>query len=86
MAIKIRGILKKMQDQIASILDCKVPVLAGIHGLCIGGGIDMTSMCDIRYCTEDSKFTIKEIDIGMAADIGTLQLFPVITGNSSFFR
>lgn len=48
-----------MQGQIASILECKVPVLVGIHGMCIGGGIDMTSLCDIRYCTEDRYQIIK---------------------------
>ena len=37
----------------SAVLDCRVPVIAGIHGLCIGGGIDLSSLCDIRYCTED---------------------------------
>lgn len=70
-----------MQKQFLKIFDCKVPVLVGIHGKCIGGGVDMISMCDIRYCTADAEFTIKEIDIGMAADLGTLQLVANITGS-----
>ena len=42
-----------MQQQLITILDCKVPVLMGIHGLCLGGGIDISCFGDIRYCTED---------------------------------
>jgi len=52
-----------------------VPVIAAIHGYCIGAGVDLASACDIRLCAKDVKFTIKEIDIGLAADIGTLQRF-----------
>lgn len=40
-----------MQAQMMAIMDCRIPVLVGIHGLCIGGGIDLSSLCDIRYCT-----------------------------------
>jgi len=43
----------------------RVPVIVGIQGFCIGGGIDLITSADIRYCTDDAKFTIKEIDIGM---------------------
>ena len=43
-------------------------------------------MCDVRYCSSDAEFNIKEIDIGMAADIGTLQFFTNSTGNQSTFR
>ena len=50
----------------------RVPVIAALHGYVIGGGIDMSSACDIRYASKDAKFTIKEVDIGLAADIGTL--------------
>jgi len=48
-----------------TLLNCRVPVLVGIHGACIGGGIDLISSADIRYATADAKFSIKEIDIGM---------------------
>lgn len=43
----------------------RVPVIAAVHGFCIGGAIDLISSADIRYCSEEAKFTIKEIDIGM---------------------
>jgi enoyl-CoA hydratase/carnithine racemase len=50
----------------------RIPVIAAINGYCIGAGVDMTSACDIRICSKGAKFTIKEVDIGLAADIGTL--------------
>ena len=56
-------------------------MLVGIHSKCIGGGVDLTSMCDIRYCTADTQIVIKEIDIGLAADLGTMQFMPNIIGN-----
>lgn len=63
-----------------------MPVIVGIHNKCIGGGIDLACMCDIRYCTSDAEFTIKEIDIGMAADLGTLQYLSNVIGSESTFR
>ena len=53
-----------------------MPVIAAIQGACIGGGVDMVSACDIRYATNDAFFCIQEINIGLAADVGTLQRLP----------
>ena len=47
-----------------------------MQGGCIGGGVDMISACDVRYCSEDAFFCIQEINIGMTADVGTLQRLP----------
>jgi enoyl-CoA hydratase/carnithine racemase len=55
-------------------------VLAAVHGACVGGGIDLISCADMRYCSSDAWFTIKEIDIGMVADVGTLQRLPRLIG------
>jgi enoyl-CoA hydratase len=61
-----------------SVIDqARVPVLAAIQGGCIGGGVDLVTSCDMRYCSADAFFTIKEIDIGMVADVGTLQRLPL---------
>jgi hypothetical protein len=57
-----------------SVLQCTKPVVAVIHGACVGGGVDMVAACDIRYCSADAFFCIKEVDIGLAADVGTLQV------------
>jgi enoyl-CoA hydratase len=50
-----------------------MPVLAAIQGGCIGGAVDMICAADVRYCTDDAFFCVQEINIGMTADVGTLQ-------------
>lgn len=74
----LRDFILNLQDCISSIEKCKKPVLAAIHNGCIGGGVDIVSACDMRYCTTDAYFTIKEIDLGLVADIGTLQRLPTL--------
>jgi enoyl-CoA hydratase len=74
----LRKFILKLQDTISAIEKCRKPVLAAIHRACIGGGVDIISACDIRYCTEDAYFSIKEVDMGLVADIGTLQRLPKI--------
>lgn len=61
-------------------------MIAVIHGACIGAGMDMISAADIRYASSNAYFQIKELDIGMAADVGTLQRFPKIVGSDSLVR
>jgi enoyl-CoA hydratase len=78
---RVRRTVLKLQDNLSAIEKCRKPVLAAIHYTCIGGGIDMTCCCDMRYCTEDAYFSIKEIDIGMTADVGTLQRLPRLIGD-----
>jgi enoyl-CoA hydratase len=74
----IRQFILKIQKTITSIEKCRKPVLAAIHNGCIGGGVDIVTAADMRYCTEDAYFTIKEVDLGLVADIGTLQRLPTI--------
>jgi enoyl-CoA hydratase len=62
---------RKTQDAFTALEACRLPVLAAIQGGCVGGGLDMVTACDMRYCTEDAFFTIFEINIGMTADVGT---------------
>ncbi|NND67408.1 MAG: crotonase/enoyl-CoA hydratase family protein [Halioglobus sp.] len=68
----------RLQRNLTAIENCRVPVLAAIHHTCIGGGVDMTCCADMRYATADAYFAIREIDIGMTADVGTLQRLPRI--------
>ena len=65
-----------MQDNLTALEKCRKPVLAAIHHTCIGGGIDLVCCCDMRYATEDAYFSVREVDIGMVADVGTLQRLP----------
>jgi enoyl-CoA hydratase len=78
---RLRRTVLRMQDNLSAIEKCRKPVLAAIHYTCIGGGIDLTCCCDMRYCTEDAYFSIKEIEIGMTADVGTLQRLPRLIGD-----
>ncbi len=75
---KLRQFILKLQNTITSIEKCRKPVLAAIHNGCIGGGVDIVTACDMRYSTKDAYFTIKEVDMGLVADIGTLQRLPKI--------
>jgi enoyl-CoA hydratase len=77
-AEQLRRTVLRMQGNLNAIEKCRVPVLAAIHKTCIGGGVDMTCCADMRYATEDAFFSIREIDIGMTADVGTLQRLPKI--------
>ncbi|GAU12044.1 hypothetical protein TSUD_00080 [Trifolium subterraneum] len=76
----LRRQIMAMQDSVTALERCRKPVIASIHGGCIGGGIDIITACDIRVCTEDAFFSVKEVDLALAADLGTLQRLPGIVG------
>jgi enoyl-CoA hydratase len=73
---QLRRQILELQDTLTSIERCRKPVIAAIHGACIGGGIDLITCCDMRYADAQAYFSVKEIDVGMAADVGTLQRLP----------
>ena len=73
---KLSDHIRFLQNCINAIEKCRKPVIASIHGACIGGAIDIIAACDLRYATNDAYFSIKEIDLGMVADLGTLQRLP----------
>ena len=77
---KLRRVILDLQDTLSSLERCRKPVLAAIHGDCIGGGVDLVVCADMRYASSDASFAIKEIDIGMVADVGTLQRLPKLVG------
>lgn len=72
--------LKILQDSMNCIEWCRKPVIAAIHGHCIGAGLDMASACDVRLCSEDALFCLKEAAVGFVADVGVLQRLPLIVG------
>ncbi|KAK6619092.1 hypothetical protein RUM44_003474 [Polyplax serrata] len=76
-------LIKLYQNCISSLEKCPKPVLGAVHGPCIGGGLNLICATDIRYCTTDAWFQNKEVDIGMAADVGTLQRMPKVMGSAS---
>lgn len=75
---RLRAFIADLQDCINAIERCRKPVIASIHGGCIGGGVDIVTACDMRYCTREASFSVKEIDLGIVADLGTLQRLPRI--------
>ncbi len=73
---QLRLTVLRLQESFTALEKARMPVLAAIQGGCIGGGIDMVTAADMRYATTDAYFTIQEINIGMTADVGTLQRLP----------
>ncbi len=73
------GILR-LQQAITAVAECPKPVVAAVHGYCIGGGVDLISACDIRLASEDAIFSVRETRIAIVADLGSLQRLPRIVG------
>ena len=80
----LRKKLIEGQEGMNAIEKCQKPVIAAVHGHCIGAGVDLLSACDIRMASKDALFSIRETRIGMIADLGTLQRLPCIIGHGWF--
>jgi enoyl-CoA hydratase len=76
MAESLRRLVLQLQATLSSLEEIRLPVLTAIQGGCIGGALDLVCAADSRYCTADAYFTIKETELGMTADVGTLQRLP----------
>lgn len=72
--------VRKWQEAINEIERCRKPVIAAVHGACIGGGLDLIAACDIRLASEDAVFSLREAAMAMVADLGALQRLPRIIG------
>ena len=72
----IFDLLTDMQHTFTLLEQLRMPVIVAIQGGCIGGAVDMVTAGCLRYCSADAFFCIQEINIGMVADIGTLQRLP----------
>jgi len=82
----LRRQILDMQDTFTAMERCPQPTLALVHGPCIGAGLDMILAADVRWCSDDATFCVKEVDLGLAADVGTLQRLPSAVGSSSLAR
>ena len=71
-------VTREFQAGITAISECPVPVIAAVHGHCLGGGIDLITACDVRLASADATFSIRETRIGIVADVGTLQRLPKV--------
>jgi enoyl-CoA hydratase len=74
--VNLRESLLTAQASFTALERLRMPVIAAIQGGCIGGGVDLVLACDVRYCAQDAFFCIQEINIGLVADLGTLQRLP----------
>ncbi|KAJ5797431.1 Delta(3-5)-Delta(2-4)-dienoyl-CoA isomerase [Penicillium pulvis] len=85
-AAHFRRHVAEFQDCITSIEKCEKPVIVAMHGYSFGLAIDISTTADVRLCSRDVKFAVKEVDIGIAADIGTLTRLPKVVGNYGWVK
>jgi enoyl-CoA hydratase len=72
--------IERLQRAVSCVAACRKPVIAAIGGWCIGGGVDLATACDLRLCSSDARFSVREVKLAMVADIGTLARLPAIVG------
>lgn len=82
-AFQLKTIISKFQECFTEVEKCRKPVICAISGPCVGAGVDLICGTDIRYATQDAWFQVKEVAVGLAADVGTLQRLPKIIGSRS---
>ncbi len=80
---RLYDMILRLQDAVSSIARCRKPVVAAVHGACIGGGVDVVSACDVRVASKDARFSVREVRVAMVADLGTLQRLPRIVGEGN---
>ncbi len=73
-----RAEVLRLQDAITAVARCPKPVIAAVHGYCIGGGVDLIAACDIRLASSDAVFSVREAKVAIVADLGSLQRLPAI--------
>jgi enoyl-CoA hydratase len=77
---QLHRLIRRMQRAVTCLERCRVPVIAAVHGWCLGGGLEIVTACDIRLCSADAKFGVRETKLAIVADTGTLQRLPRIVG------
>ena len=82
----MRDHIRDFQSAISSLAKCRKPVVACLNGLSLGLAVDIATAADVRLCSTDTKFSVREVEIGLAADIGTLQRLQKCVGNHSWVR
>lgn len=85
-SLRLEDIILRVQKAMLSVYQCPVPVIAAVHGACLGAGLGLAAAADIRYCTSDAVFSVEEVNRGIVCDVGTLHLLPRICNSSSAAR
>jgi len=73
----------EMQKAINGVASCRKPVIAAVHGWCIGAGLDLISACDIRIASSNAKFSLREVKVAIVSDMGSLQRLPYVIGEAN---
>lgn len=81
---QLRQVILQAQQSMSAAEKCRKPVIAAVHGHCIGGGVDFLCACDLRLATHDAIFSVRETRMALVADLGTLQRLPPIVGEGWF--
>ncbi|KAK2068399.1 hypothetical protein P8C59_003038 [Phyllachora maydis] len=85
-AARIRRHVTEFQDCVSAVERCEKPVICVLHGISYGLAIDLACCADVRICAADARLAVKEVDIGLAADIGTLSRLPKAVGSASWVK
>lgn len=80
---QLSRVISHFQRVISAPERCRVPVLAAVHGACIGAAVDLITACDLRFCDASAVFSVKEVDLAIVADVGTLQRLPKLVGEQA---
>ncbi len=78
--------VRRLQAALDAAATCRKPVVAAVDGWCIGGGVDLIAACDIRVCSAQARFSVREVRVGIVADVGSLQRLPYIIGDGTTRR
>jgi len=79
---ELLALLRRWQEAFTALARLPVPVIAAVHGWCVGGGLDLASACDIRLASRDARFSLRETRLAIVADLGSLQRLPGIVGQA----
>jgi enoyl-CoA hydratase len=77
---ELQALIRRLQSAFDAVASCPVPVICAIHGSCIGGGLDLAAACDVRLCSAEAKFSLREVKVAIVADLGSLQRLPPVIG------
>jgi enoyl-CoA hydratase len=80
---RLLGLVRRMQEAVSAVERCPKPVIAAVHGWCIGGALDLVAAADVRLCSADARFSLREVKLAMVADLGSLQRLPRIMGQGA---
>ncbi|RMH19340.1 MAG: crotonase/enoyl-CoA hydratase family protein [Gemmatimonadetes bacterium] len=80
---RLLKLIREMQGALDVLARSPKPVIAAVHGRCIGGGLDLAAACDLRLCSKDASFSLREVKVAIVADVGSLQRLPPIIGEGA---